>query len=27
MADVLEGEEIAVAVKGMRESKPETDDA
>ncbi len=27
MADVLEAEEIAAAVKGMRESKPETDGA
>ena len=25
MADVLEGEEIAVAVKGMRDQKPESD--
>ena len=27
MADVLEGEEIAAAVKGMRESRPETNSA
>ncbi len=27
MADVLEAEEISAAVKGMRESKPETDGA